>query len=302
MHDNVLAGAIVRRAADLSRGRVVRSPSAVASARDAARRVATRLSRTAPTWCIAIGLGVSAVPAVASARPTVTIKGEAVPIPGFPHTGNILGAGAAVHGEARISGSEYAGAPPPLIGVTVWLPKAVKLHPQGFPTCPAQVILEEKEPEKCPKGSAAGPIGAVTGVVTFGSERVPETAEIHSFFLPGDRIAFLTDGHTPVSLEVPSSGQIEDLNGGEGFGPKLVTPVPLVATVPGAPYASVESINITLGAAYRTGGRTVYYGRVPTSCPRGGFPVRAQFTFAENGEPSKPETVRVNYKAPCPRS
>ncbi|HTA34601.1 MAG TPA: hypothetical protein VK721_14370 [Solirubrobacteraceae bacterium] len=242
------------------------------------------------------------IPAAASAVPVVKIKGEAVPIPGFPHTGNILGAGAAVHAELTISGSEYSGAPPPLIGVTAWLPTGVKLHPQGFPTCPVSVILEEAYPDKCPKGSSAGPIGKAYGVVTFGTERVPETAEIFSFFIPGDRIGFLTVGHSPVSLEVPTSGQLENLAGGEGFGPKLVTPIPLVATVPGAPYASVEAINITLGAAYRSHGKTIYYGRVPTKCPRGGFPVRAQLTFAENGETSRPEVVTVNYRAPCPRS
>jgi hypothetical protein len=64
----------------------------------------------------------------------------------------------------------------------------------------------------------------------------------------------------------------------------------------------VESIDITLGAAYRKDGKTIYYGRVPTRCPRGGFPVRAQLTFAENGETSRPETVSVDYRAPCPRS
>jgi hypothetical protein len=246
-------------------------------------------------------LAALAIPAAASATPVVKVKGEAVPIPGFPHTGNILGAGAAVHAEVTISGSEYAGAPPPLIGVTAWLPSGVKLHPQGFPTCPVRVILEEATPEKCPKGSSAGQ-GKAYGVVTFGSERVPETAEIYSFFIPGDRIAFLTVGHSPVSLEVPTSGQLENLAGGEGFGPKLVTPIPLVATVPGAPYASVEAIDITLGAAYRKHGKTIYYGRVPSRCPRGGFPVRAQLTFAENGETSRPETVSVDFSAPCPRS
>src|SRR5277367_4791187 len=98
------------------------------------------------------------IPAAASATPVVKVKGEAVPIPGFPHTGNILGAGAAAHAELTISGSEYAGAPPPLIGVTAWLPSGVRLHPQGFPTCPVRVIIEEATPDKCPKGSAAGPI------------------------------------------------------------------------------------------------------------------------------------------------
>ncbi|HEY4812127.1 MAG TPA: hypothetical protein VIH71_13820, partial [Solirubrobacteraceae bacterium] len=102
------------------------------------------------------GVIVLAIPGVAAATPTVSIKGEAIPIPGFPHTGNFFGAGAAVHAEIAISGDEYGGFPPPLIGVNVYLPTGVKLHPQGFATCPAKTILEEAEPERCPKGSAAG--------------------------------------------------------------------------------------------------------------------------------------------------
>ncbi len=266
--------------------------------RSPARNVINR----ACTALLLLVLAALLLPVAAPATPVVRVKGEAVPIPGFPHTGNILGAGAAVHAEVTISGSEYAGAPSPLIGVTAWLPASVKLHPQGFPTCPARVILEEASPQKCPKDSSAGPRGRVYGVVTLGSERVPETAEIFSFFIPGDRIGFLTVGHSPVALEVPATGQLEDLAGGEGFGPKLVTPVPLVATVPGAPFASVEAIDITLGAAYLEGSKTIYFGRVPTRCPRGGFPVRAQLTFAENGEMSRPENVSVDFKAPCPPS
>ena len=105
-----------------------------------------------------IGLVALSMPGASVAAPTVTIKGEAVPIPGFPHTGNFFGAGAAVHAEVAISGVEYGGFPPPLIGVNVYLPTGVKLHPQGFPTCPPKTIIEEAEPERCPKGSAAGPI------------------------------------------------------------------------------------------------------------------------------------------------
>jgi hypothetical protein len=258
-----------------------------------------RLSVAAVLMAV-LALGLSVFQGSAVAAPTVTLKGEAVPIPGFPHTGNILGAGAAVHAEYKISGTEYGGSPPPLIGVTAALPVGVRLHPRGFPTCPTQTIIERSEPARCPKGSAAGPVGKVYGVVSFGNERVEEAAELSSFYIPGG-LAFFTDGHSPVSLEIPTSGHFTDLNGGGGFGPKLVTEVPLVATVPGAPYASVEAIDITVGSAIRKHGKTLYYGRVPKSCPKGGFRVRSELTFAENGEPSKPETVGVNFTAPCPR-
>jgi hypothetical protein len=57
---------------------------------------------------IFVTLGILAAPATASAGPAVTLSGRILPIPGFPHTGNILGAGAAVEVHFAISGSEIA--------------------------------------------------------------------------------------------------------------------------------------------------------------------------------------------------
>ncbi len=48
-----------------------------------------------------------AVAGSAAALPTVKFKAKAVPIKGFPHTGNILGAGAAIQAEYTIIGTEY---------------------------------------------------------------------------------------------------------------------------------------------------------------------------------------------------
>ncbi|HEY4915529.1 MAG TPA: hypothetical protein VIH92_01350 [Solirubrobacteraceae bacterium] len=237
---------------------------------------------------------------IASAAPTVLVKGRAVPIPGFPHTGNILGAGAAVEAEVKISGTEYGGFPPPLIGITVYLPRGVKIDTRDFPTCPTRVIAEEREPRKCPKGSSAGPIGTVEGVVAFGEERVEETAEIHSFFAPGGGLEFLVDGHTPVSLEIPTSSRLLQPQGGGGFGPEFTGPIPLVETVPGAADASTEKIDIKLGSAIRKHGRVYYYGTVPKSCPAGGFRVKAELTFAEGANLSDPVTVTVPFRVPCP--
>jgi hypothetical protein len=271
------------------------------------------LRRATPTGCTRTGrwllrrvaatavvLALSAAPAAVSAAPTVEVTGRAVPIPGFSHTGNILGAGAAVEAQVKISGTEYGGYPAPLIGVTVYLPVGVKLDTRDFPTCPAKVILEESAPERCPKGSSAGPTGKVEGVVAFGDERVEETAEIRSFFAPGGGLEFLVDGHTPVSLEIPTSARLLQPGGGGGFGPEFVTTVPLVETVPGAPDASAEAIDIKLGSAIRKHGKVFYYGRVPKSCPKGGFRVKSVFTFAENADLGMPDTVTVPFRAPCP--
>src|ERR1700743_2179926 len=88
--------------------------------------------------CLAVlGLAVLALalPGVAVAVPTVKFRAAAVPIPGFPHTGNIKGAGAAVEAEFKIEGTEYGGFPPPLTHVNVFLPAGTELQPTCFPRC-----------------------------------------------------------------------------------------------------------------------------------------------------------------------
>ena len=107
----------------------------------------------------------------ARALPTVKFKGDAAAIPGFPHTGYILGRGSALHAEYRIEGTEYGGFPPPLTGIKYYAPGGAKLHPQGFVTC-APTVIEKSGPGPCPKQSIAGPKGSATGVVSFGGERV----------------------------------------------------------------------------------------------------------------------------------
>jgi hypothetical protein len=238
-------------------------------------------------------------PSVACAQPTVKVKAEAVPIPGFPHTGDILGAGAAAHGEVTIEGSEYFGSPPPVIGVNVHLPLGVRLHPSGFPTCDASTI-EDLGPSACPKGSAAGPVGKAIGFVSFGGERVEETAELFTFYGPGGGGIVFADGHTPVSLEILSTEQLVKAGDSDGSGPEMSFAVPLVASVPGAPYASIRSIDLQAGSAYRSHGHTIYYARLPHTCPSGGWPAYEEVIFAEDGEPSRPETVDVSEKVPCP--
>jgi hypothetical protein len=251
--------------------------------------------------CIsAFALTALLLPGIATATPTVRVKGEAVPIPGFPHTGDILGAGTAARGELTIEGSEYFGSPPPLIGVNVYLPLGVQIHPNGFPTCDAHTI-EYLGPSACPKGSAAGPVGKAIGFVTIGGERVEETAELFTFYGPGGGGYVFADGHSPVSLEILSTERLVKPGDSDGSGPEMSFTVPLVASLPGAPYASIRSVTIEAGSAYRAHGHTIYYARLPHTCPSGGWPVRLEVTFAENGEPSRPETVDGSAKVSCPK-
>jgi hypothetical protein len=257
-----------------------------------------------------------AVPATASAEeipaPTLKVKAAAVAIPGFHGTGNFYGKGADVEATLEIAGSGYGASPqnpngsiPPISAVNVYLPKGVKLHPSGFGSC-AEATLKNIGPSGCPKSSVASPIGSVLGEVTFGTERVPENATLQAFFGPGGSVLFYTQGSTPVSLEVVSTGRFVRSSGKYSW--ELKTLVPPVATVPGAPLASVSRIHIKSGAAYRSHGKVIPYGTVPKKgeCPKGGFFGKTEVTFGgtfggerEFGIPAK--TVTNVIRVPCPR-
>ena len=233
--------------------------------------------RRASTCLALLGLAILGSPVAASAAPTVTFKATAVPIPGFPHTGNILGAGAAVDFEWTIKGNEYGGFPPPLIGVNTFFPKGTVINPAGFTSC-SPTTLKNIGGKACPKGSKITTHGEGTGFVTFGTERVPETVSIEGFFAPAGKLQFLTVGTTPASFEFIAESHKTAV--GAPYGPEYITEVPLIETVPGAPDASTESINVTAGAAIKKNGKAIYYGKEPTKCPKGGFPLKSELVFA----------------------
>jgi len=233
-----------------------------------------------------------ALAAAAGATPTVTVKARAVPIPGVPGTGNILGAGAAIQGEATISGTEYGGSPPPLIGIEVFTPAGTKVHPQGFATC-APSVLEKSGPEACPKRSIAGAKGFATGVVSFGGERVPETASVWCFFAPGGGLVAFIDGTSPALIEMLTTVHVTTAP--PPFGLEFSGQVPLIETVPGALDASTVGGTLKFGAAYRQGNKTISYVTLPNSCPKGGWHGKVLLTFL--GGTSSETSVQM----PCPR-
>jgi hypothetical protein len=242
-----------------------------------------------------------ALPAVAGAAPAVTLKVKVVPIPKNPSveggptwagTGNFLGAGAALETEIGISGTEYGGFPSPLTGVTFYTPPGTKVTSSGFTSCSA-AVLESHEVQKCPKKSFAGPKGYAKGVVSFGGTRVHETLTVQPFFESGGSLGFYAEGREPAVIELLSSGKFSSPSSASG--PVLDAEVPLVQTVPGAPYGSVEQIKVKVGAAFMKGKKLVSYGTIPKKCAKGGFPVKAELKFFSG------ETVPVSIKVPCPK-
>jgi hypothetical protein len=258
--------------------------------------------RKASTRLAVLGLALLglALPATAVAAPSVTFKAKAIPIkknpaskggPTWPGTGNILGAATSVEAEFKITGNEYFGGPLPLIKVTVTFPTGSKVTTKGFTTCSSS-ILNSPQPEvaKCPKKSIAGPQGEAGGVVSFGSTRVHEKLTVQPFFAQGGGLAFYAEGREPALIELMSRGSFTSVSPT----PTLSTAVPLVITVPEAPYGSAEYIKVAVGAAFMKGKKLVSYGTLPKSC-KGSFKEKATLEFLGG--------VQVNATAsqPCPK-
>lgn len=249
--------------------------------------------RTASVAVVALAFAWLGLAGAATATPLVTLKVKAIPIPGFPGTGDHLGVGATVEVQATISGSEYGGYPSPLTGLNLYSPDGSKLTTAGFVTC-ADSVLETDGGAGCPKKSRAGPLGVGLGVVAFGGHPVPEKVTIESFFAPGGGLTFMVEGNSPAYFQVLEKAHW--VNVGPPYGQEVLVEVPLVETAPGANDASVISFTVKVGAAYKQGKKVVSYFTQPKKCPRGGFPVKMEMKFLSG------ETATVSENVPCPLS
>jgi hypothetical protein len=240
---------------------------------------------------LALASAIAIGPTEASGAPTLTFKVRALPIPGFPGTGDRLGTGAMLRGEAKLSGTEYSGSPAPITSIQFQMPAGTTLHPQGFATC-SPSVLEQSGPQACPKTSLAGPGGYALGAVSFGGERVPERASIEVFFGPGGTMTAFVDGTTPTLIEelVP----VDVTHASPPYGQTFNGNVPLIETVPEAPDASFLEGAISDGAAYKRDGKTIAYLTLPKTCPDGGWPTRGQVRLLGGA------TAEATYTMPCP--
>lgn len=245
------------------------------------------------TLGLAIGLVSCLAAATASATPSVTLKAVPVPLKGVHGSGDILGAPAAVEFEFTLRGTEVTGdAPSQIRGVNVWAPKGVKLNTNGFVTCTLHT-LEEKGPEGCPKKSQASPVGSVEASDTIAGDAIKEKGTLQAFFAPAKELIFYANAPSPISAQVYVGGTIHPTTGQYAY--EFESEVPLVESVPGAAAVSTEAIDLKVGAAFKKHGKVTSYITLPKTCPKGGFPLKAEIKF-ENGE-----AVETLYHSPCPK-
>ena len=196
--------------------------------------------------------------------------------------------------------------PPPLTQIELRYPNnlGIGLSGLGLATCTAQT-LEISGPSGCPPDSVMGYGETLTGIV-LGSETITEVAPITVLRATDQEghfaLLFSAEGTTPVNTRIVFPGLL--LPASAPFGGLVSIGVPLVPTLPGAPYISVIQLHATIGPQRVTyyeqaNGRTLaYHPRgilLPNSCPRGGFPFAAQFSFLDGSLASAHTTVA------CPR-
>ncbi len=196
--------------------------------------------------------------------------------------------------------------PPPLTQIELRYPNnlGIAVSGLGLATC-TPATLEAAGPQGCPPNAVMGRGSAYTGIV-LGDTSVTETAPIAVVRTPDVdghiAVLFSAEGTSPVDTRIVFPGLL--LPASSPFGGEVSIGVPLVPTLPGAPYISVIHLSATLGPVGVTyyehvAGRTLAYRPkgilLPTRCPKRGFPFAAEFRF-EDGTRATAVT-----EIPCPR-
>ncbi len=190
--------------------------------------------------------------------------------------------------------------PIPLSAVSVSYPSDLGLATSGLGLASCQSsALELQGPEACPPDSKMGQ-GSALVEVPFGPDIIKETVTLAIYAAPSSdgyvHLAILAHGSEPVIASVVLAGVL--------YPGRLQISVPPIASLPGAPYVSLVSMQASLGGALtyyeRVRGRTVAYRPagigLPDSCPRGGWKLAASFAFTD-GQRSDASTA-----VPCPHA
>lgn len=193
--------------------------------------------------------------------------------------------------------------PPPLTQIELRYPAnlGIGLSGLGLSTCRA-TALEEYGPSGCPPNSVMGYGVVLTGIV-LGTTPITESAPITVFRAPDDSshlaLLFYASGTKPVATTIIFPGLL--LPAPVPFGGQVSIGIPLVPTLPGAPYISVIHLRATLGPKKVTyyekvGGVTLAYKPrgilLPDRCNRRGFPFSADFGFSDGTHTRAQTAVR----------
>lgn len=193
--------------------------------------------------------------------------------------------------------------PSPLTGIELHYPSnlGLGLSNLGLAVC-TEATMEAAGPGGCSPNAVMGFGEVLTGIV-LGSQIVSETAPITIMRAPDQEgrlaVLFYAEGTAPVDARIIFPGLLLPSPG--PFGGVVNIGVPLVETLPGAPFVSVIRLHSTIGpkkVVYyeQVDGRTLAYQPrgilLPNRCPPHGFPFEARFSFSDGSRASAKTTVR----------
>jgi hypothetical protein len=205
-----------------------------------------------------------------------------------------LGAKAALTITISYTGGEF-GVPSPVRRSVLRLPAGLSLEVPSLRSCTA-ARLRARGTRGCPPQSKLGG-GHALVEAHAGSQILTEEVALWTFLGAPRNLQptfeVLGQGYTPLEKRVVFTGVV--LEDRAPYGEELVMSIPPISTLPLESDASIVTFSLTIGASKRhlaSGANSV---RVPSSCPVGGFPFAAEFSYADGSSGTTFATV------PCPR-
>jgi hypothetical protein len=252
-------------------------------------------ARSAPSAGAALALGLLGVCLLAMwAPPPSRASGltAATITPVF--TPDRLGAKGAI--TLTVSYSDPFGVPSPVRRALVRFPAGLSLDIPSLRSCSA-ARLRSLGARGCPAQSQLGS-GHALVEAEGGSQLITENIALRVFlgalqsnFEP--TVEVLGEGVSPLQERVVLSGSaVQDH---APYGEDLLITVPPIPTLPLEPDASLLTLTLTVGAHTHRLARDANTVVMPGSCPAGGFPFAAEFTYADGS------TGDALATALCPR-
>jgi len=188
-----------------------------------------------------------------------------------------------------------SGVPLPVRRAILRLPANLGLEIPHLRSCPI-ARLRAHGPNGCPSQSLLGH-GHAVAEARVGSQVIAEKVALWLFLGPFHNLTptveILGRGYTPFDERVVFTGTA--LPDSPPYGEDLVLSIPSIPTLPLEPDASIVTMSLTVGTVKPRHPRSANMVVAPTTCPAGGFPFAATFTYSDGSSGDARSTV------PCPR-
>jgi hypothetical protein len=236
------------------------------------------------TLCAILLAVIALPPASARAEASVTIAPSLSP--------NRLGAKGALRLTIHFNEGASENVPPPVRRSVLRFPTGLGIEIPHLRSC-SIARLRSRGASGCSAQSELGR-GHALAEAYAGSQLITEDISLWLFLGPFHNLEptfeILGQGFTPFDERVVLTGSV--LLDQAPYGEDLVLSIPPIPTVPLEPDASIVTMSLTVGTSRPTAQANTVV--VPPTCPSGGFPFAADFTYADGSSGS------AIARSPCP--